>query len=97
MQIEGILALGLMALIFASVIGVRRAQGMSWAEVFDDRFWNCGGSSGLEWMGVSRTRNCNDHARAKDVEIAQLKERVATLERILTDPAERLKREIDRL
>ena len=33
----------------------------------------------------------------KDAEIASLKERVATLEKIVTDPAEQLKREIDRL
>lgn len=47
-------------------------------------------------------RNAKEYAfmeklSEKDAEIASLKERVATLEKIVTDPAEQLKREIDRL
>lgn len=54
---------------------------------------------GFSWCS---NRNTKEHAfmeklSEKDAEIASLKERVATLEKIVTDPAEQLKREIDRL
>ncbi len=54
---------------------------------------------GFSWCS---NRNTKEHAfmeklSEKDAEIASLKERVATLEKIVTDPAEQLKREIDGL
>lgn len=65
---------------------------------------NNSGSANATGEGLSgySYKNTKEHAfmeklSEKDAEIASLKDRVATLEKMVTDPAEQLKREIDRL
>jgi hypothetical protein len=65
---------------------------------FDKRFdlgLNSGFSTG-GWHGLSNNKTHPQMAQ-KNKEIQELKARVATLEKIVTDPSEQLKQEIDRL
>ena len=57
---------------------------------------NDGLNAGSNWFGCS-SANTEAKLADKEREIEGLKERVATLEKIVTDPAEQLKREIDNL
>ena len=88
MDANAIVALSVLALVFGGVIASRRAQGLSWSEVFAE---DCSGS-GLEWMGVGSAKSKACSADRDDLET-----RVRTLEKIVSDPADRLRREIDSL
>lgn len=51
-----------------------------------------------ELLGLTADGSLNDpNELAKDQEIAQLKQRIETLEKLITDPREQLKRNIDAL
>ncbi|NMP29975.1 hypothetical protein HII17_00250 [Thalassotalea sp. M1531] len=71
---------------------------------FLDKRFNLGLNAGLGGYGASYDfwgrpiDNTADKVRAeKDTEIKALKSRIEALEKIVTDPAEQLKREIDQL
>ncbi|WP_286234866.1 hypothetical protein [Thalassotalea sediminis] len=51
-----------------------------------------------EWLGLNKYSSFLDQERtAKNQEILQLKQRIETLEKLITDPQEQLKRKIDAL
>ncbi|MDO6427428.1 hypothetical protein Q4489_10405 [Thalassotalea sp. 1_MG-2023] len=51
-----------------------------------------------EWLGFESESSVSDEdLTSKNQEIQQLKQRIETLEKLVTDPQEQLKREIDAL